>query len=257
MSVSSNTSDVPAEMFFWVASSSTSSSTLQASVVLEDEHGVAQSSEPLVLNFVMPPVQRPRPWIDSVIRRFGHADAASLNLTEFAAMYKETFPYLGGGELVVEDSHDGHDHRRKRSQDMNISFPENCHPPGEIFSQFDTDRNDKLSAEELVPVMSVFLQMTVDGCHALAAPITLRSCNYVRPTSAESWGYGFLSCILISLLSVLAGVVTMFVKIPSFVSKVLFACGLGGGFGTCILVLFAYITRYPSFLADFNLDGNG
>jgi hypothetical protein len=201
--------DLPVELVFWISVNESSVRRLfSSSVSVEDASGEFRASNPLVLSLTAP---RSRPWIEKVLERYGQTRSAMLNVTEFASCYAETFPLLGG-VAVVESGQDEHGHNHGRVGE-NISIPSYCHPANEIFEQSDANRDAFLSSEELVFTMAVFLQMTADGCHALTARVVVPACSFVRSSFAEAWGYAFLSAVLMSLISVVFGVVSMFTKV--------------------------------------------
>jgi hypothetical protein len=123
------------------------------------------------------------------------------------------------------------------------TFSAGCPPAGELFEDGDVSGDGLLSVEEVEAQAAEMFAMLHENCRLLirgAAP-----CRPRPSTTAEAWGYGFLSVIIISLIS-LVGIVFLPVRESKFRS-ILLSCmvafDVGALLGDSLFHLLPIITR--------------
>ncbi len=255
-------------MVFWLDGSVSSQQDFVATFQLHDELHAAESSGLFHVNFTVhdeddgnhtsTPDVTGRSWVTTLLVEYG--DGTAMNFSQFEAMYAKEFPYLARTEVVVGDSGHGHDHRFwRRSGNENLTVPDGCLLARPLFDTYDRNADERLSESELVGVLTVFSQMMAEGCQGLSsAPVKSVICPVSVASSAEAWGYAFLSGVLISLLNVLVGLLRWLRGDASdALWKVLGGVGLGAGMGVSLLFVFPFVTVLESILLAFGLDGSG
>eukprot|EP00007_Cunea_sp_BSH-02190019_P005360 CAMPEP_0174247686 /NCGR_PEP_ID=MMETSP0417-20130205/42700_1 /TAXON_ID=242541 /ORGANISM="Mayorella sp, Strain BSH-02190019" /LENGTH=593 /DNA_ID=CAMNT_0015327547 /DNA_START=63 /DNA_END=1844 /DNA_ORIENTATION=- len=145
-----------------------------------------------------------------------------------------------------EDS-DEHDHEKKRPvaaatrprstrQEESSGVGSPCLTASEVFEQNDFDGNLLLNQTELASAVVQLHAMILSGCGASDGHAH-GTCD--PPTNAERWGYGMLSVVVISLVSVI-GIVLIPInnkKIRRWLLEVLVAFAVGALMGDALLHL--------------------
>ncbi len=151
---------------------------------------------------------------------------------------------FGGEEEEGHEDH-GHDRRRHRSPSSRFSRRDTgiaCQSASQVFANADLNRDLVLAGSELVEAFAQVATLRLFNCFAV-------NCN-VKPTSAQTWGLGFASVIVITLVSFLAVVILPISKtrVAHHVLTTLVAFGFGAIAGDTIFHILPFL---------FELHGHG
>ena len=184
---------------------------------------------------------------DPVDRLLARVSGSRPNVTyeEFEQVYEHVVVERAVVAFGEEEQHDGHEHRVggsrhvKKSVAVVIARAEqtSCYSAEDLFKSSDVNGDGVLSNIEMAEAFSAMGAMRVASCF-------VASCN-VKPTSAQVWGFGFLSVIIITLVGFVAVVIlpVKSARIAHHVLTTLVAFGFGAIAGDTIFhilpVLFA------------------
>jgi hypothetical protein len=159
--------------------------------------------------------------IDPVMRlleRVSGPDRTNMTLDEFRGLFDHIL--IERSSVAFGDPEDGgHDHDHSHGRRSTI-----CLSVSEVFAQNDENQNGVLDSSELLETMAQLAAMRTENCFVRAAV----NCN-PRPTPAQVWGFGFLSVIIITLVSLIAVIFIPLGKarIAHHILTVLVAFGFG------------------------------
>lgn len=136
---------------------------------------------------------------------FGGASSGGMNETHFSIMHEyilddKLFSTNGTvEEEAADDHHHDHNHGRLLLRSRATTVVVECKNSSEAFAAADLDRNGVLDAREMVAATAHIYLMFKAGCSSRATTLP----NSCTPTTAQSWGYGMLAVVIVSLIGLL------------------------------------------------------